>query len=126
VVEFHNEFHDANYGAINQAGRDLNITNVSSLEALKAAGEVRAGLDSAELPADLRHTAHDQLDAIEGELRSPQPDKERVASRMESLTQMLKEAGALAAAGTALVGPLGVLAGFLGPLGHVVANLVRD
>ena len=34
--------------------------------------------------------------------------------------------GALASAGAALLGPIGVIAGFLGPLGKAVVELARE
>ena len=125
VAEFHNEFQGPNYGTINQAGHDINVTNVSSLQALAAAGELRAALAGVRLSADDSSTAHRELDEVERELRRPEPDREHVARRLETLASVLKASGALATAGMALAGPIGVLAGFLGPLGAAVVKLAR-
>jgi hypothetical protein len=39
---------------------------------------------------------------------------------------VLSSAGALAAAGAALLGPIGAIAGFLGPVGKAVLELTRE
>ena len=128
MPEFHNQI-GTNYGTINQAGRDINQAggdvNVSNVEALAAASELREALAQAGLSPEVGRVAGRELDDVESELRSPQPNKERMAARLESLTAILKSAGALAATGVALVGPIGVLAGFLGPLGHAALELTR-
>ena len=123
MPEFHNEFNAPNYGTINQAGRDINITQVQALE---ATADLRAALARAELVPEDNRAAERELDDVEEELRKPDPDKQRVAARLESFTAILKSAGALAVAGAALVGPIGVLAGFLGPLGHAVVKLAEN
>ena len=128
MPEFHNQI-GTNYGTINQAGRDINQAGgdltVSNVEALAAASELREALAQAGLSPEVGRVAGRELDDVESELRSPQPNKERMAARLESLTAILKSAGALAATGVALVGPIGVLAGFLGPLGHAALELTR-
>jgi hypothetical protein len=127
VATFNNRFEGDNYGQINQAGRDVNVTNVgSSLDALVATDALRAELARLGLAPDARRAAEDDLDEVERELRRPEPDRERIAGRLESLTEVLSSAGALAAAGTALLGPIGAIAGFLGPLGKAVLELTRD
>lgn len=123
MAEFHNEFNAPNYGQINQAGGDINITGG---QALAATADLRAALARAGLPPDVTQVANRELDDVEQELRKPTPDKERMAARLESFTAILKSAGAFAAAGTALLGPIGVLAGFLGPLGQAALRLVRS
>lgn len=126
-MEFHNRFEGPNYGTINQAGRDVIAPSVasSSLEALVAATRLRAALDGLDLSPEADRAAREDLDRVERELRTPDPDRGEIARRLQRATETLKTAGALAAAGAALVGPIGVLAGFLGPLGEAVVKLVR-
>ena len=127
MATFNNRFEGDNYGQINQAGRDVNVTNVgSSLDALLATDALRAELGRLGLSPEARRAAEGDLDEVERELRRPEPDREKVAGRLESLTEVLSSAGALAAAGTALLGPIGAIAGFLGPLGKAVLELTRE
>jgi hypothetical protein len=121
VASFHNDIR-TNYGEINQAGRDINIT---SAEALTATAELRAALARVALTPEQGRIAAGGLDEVEQELRKAHPDKDWIATRLESFTAMLKSAGAFAAAGAALVGPIGVLAGFIGPLGDAALSLAR-
>ena len=126
-MEFHNRFEGPNYGTINQAGRDVIAPNVasSSLEALVAAAQLRAALADLDLSPEAGRAAREELDGVERELRRPEPDRDEIARSLKRATETLKTAGALAAAGAALVGPIGVIAGFLGPLGEAVVKLVR-
>lgn len=128
MAEFHNEI-GANYGTINQAARDINQAGgnltVTNVEALAATAELRQALGRTDLSPEIRRVAEREIEDVEDELRKPEPDKERVAARLESFTAILKSAGAFAAAGAALLGPIGVLAGFLGPLGHAALELAR-
>ena len=64
--------------------------------------------------------ASHQLDEVEAELRSRQPDPERVAGQLEKLTRLLVAAGPLAAA----AGPLQTLANWLGTFGSAVLRLL--
>jgi hypothetical protein len=126
VAQFHNTFQGDNYGDINQAGRDINVTTYSSLDALKATGDLRTALRDVGLGPEDRRIAQQELDDVERELREPSPDRETVARKLNGLTETLKAAGAFAAAGAALFGPIGVIAGFLGPLGEAIVELARE
>ena len=128
MAHFDNRIEGSNYGTINQAGRDVNVTNVaaSSLDALHAAGELRSALASLGLAPEDRRAAQQELDEVERELRRPDPDREQLAGRLRGLTQILKSAGALATAGAALFGPIGVIAGFLGPVGSAIVQAARE
>ena len=53
-----------------------------------------------------------------------EPDRARIAPRLERLTRILLAAGSLASAGSALVGPLGTLAHWLGALGAPILGLL--
>ena len=79
MAQFNNRFEGANYGAINQAGRDVNITT-SSLEALVAAGELREVLGRLGLSSEESRAARSELDDVERELRKSDPDRGKVAS----------------------------------------------
>ena len=118
-----NNFNGPNYGDFYQAEGDINIS--STAEARVAAKKLRAALHEAALPRETAVTAARELEQIELELRKPQPDRQRIARPLERLTATLKTAGALASAGAALIGPIGVLAGFLGPLGETAVKLAR-
>ena len=78
MPEFHNQI-GTNYGTINQAGRDINQAggdvNVSNVEALAAASELREALAQAGLSPEVGRVAGRELDDVESELRSPQPNK---------------------------------------------------
>jgi hypothetical protein len=57
-------------------------------------------------------------------VRRPEPDRAAAGSHLSRLVRVLKEAGALAIAGTALVQSLHVLAGWLGPVGAGIIALL--
>ncbi len=127
MATFNNQFQGDNYGQINQAGRDIAITHIgdSVLDALQATAVLRAALGRAGLSARDEQAARHELEEVERELRQHDPDRQKIARRLERLTETLKVAGGLAAAGAALVGPIGVIAGFLGPAGQAVVKLLR-
>lgn len=118
-------------GQINMAGRDQynyggqHGSMISVGEARDAALALRAALEAAHLPpaerAELRHEAAQ----VERELTTPDPDRERVAGRLERMTRTLGRLGALAGAGASLIGPLTVLGHWLGPAGATLLGLLR-
>lgn len=128
MAQFNNRFEGANYGAINQAGHDVNITTfgASSLEALVAAAELREVLGRLGLASEESRAACSELDDVERELRKSDPDRGKVASGLNRFAETLKSAGAFASAGAALFGPIGVIAGFLGPLGDTIVKSMRN
>jgi hypothetical protein len=77
------------------------------------------------LPDNVRGQAQTEIDAADAEIAKPQPDKRAVAERLTRLAQVLSSAGALAAAGTALGGTLGALAGWLGSLGEPIRQVLN-
>ncbi|MGE5691985.1 MAG: hypothetical protein ACM33B_15660 [Pseudomonadota bacterium] len=123
MAQFHNTFEGDNYGQINQAGRDVNVT---ALDALRATEELRAALSAIPLPPEDLRAADNELDGVERELRRTDPNRQSIARRLDRVTELLKSAGAFTAAGAALFGPIGALAGFLGPLGDAVVSRMRD
>lgn len=129
MAEISNSINGDNYGEVIQAGRDANVTKVTGagdpLDALIAVRRLRAALDGLELPSDERSAAARTVDELEAELRTAAPDREKVAGGLDRLTSLLKSAGTLAAGGAALLGPIGAIAGWLGPLGTAIANALR-
>ena len=99
-------------------------TVVSTADALRAVSDLRAALDAAALDGPAAAEARAAVDEVERELAAPEPDRGRVAGQLERLTRTVSAAGALAAAGSALVAPLHALAVWLGPLGSHVAGLL--
>src|SRR5262245_5090684 len=128
MATFENAFHGPNYGTLNQAGRDMHVATVaaSPLDALVAATKLRREIERLDLSHDDRAAANAEVAAVERELRQLEPDTGAIAARLERATRILRSAGAFASAGVALAGPIGVIAGILGPLGHVVADAMRS
>jgi len=69
------------------------------------------------LVEDLMTEANDELDQT-------RPDIEKVARPIERLTSLLKDAGALAAAGAALIDPLRGIASWLGASGRAILQML--
>jgi hypothetical protein len=112
---------------INQAARDQTINNPGGTLTIAPQGAVadlRGALQAAALPETPRREAEQALDAVEGELECPAPDKARIGTFVEGLTDTLKEAGALATAGESLLSPLRTLMSWLGPAGLAALRLL--
>lgn len=118
-------------GQINMAGRDQynyggqQGSVVSVGEARGAAQALRAALGTADLPPAVREDLRQEAAAVERDLATPEPDRGRVADRLERMTRTLGRMGALAAAGASLVGPLATLGHWLGPAGATLLGLLR-
>ncbi|MEU4392652.1 hypothetical protein [Kribbella sp. NPDC023855] len=119
-----------NAGNINNVGRDQHVTGgqtgivVTSEQALQALAELRAGVKTTRLDPVSSIAAEKELREIETDMRQPKPDRTRIAPKVERLTRILLAAGSLVSAGSALVGPLGMLAHWLGALGAPILNLL--
>ena len=119
-----------NAANINNVGRDQHITGgqtgivVTSEQALQALADLRAGVKATRLEPVSAVAVETELRDIEAGLRQPEPDRTRIAPRLERLTRILLAAGTLASAGSALVAPLGVLARWLGELGGPILGLL--
>jgi hypothetical protein len=119
-----------NAGNINNVARDQHITGgqtgivVTSEQALQALADLRAGIGATRLDPVPSVAAQTELRDIEADLRQPEPDRTRIAPRLERLTRLLLAAGSLASAGSALVAPLGMLAHWLGALGAPILSLL--
>lgn len=117
-------------GIINNVAGDQHIAGgqrgraVTAEAARRAVNDLRTVLAAAPLDEATAAEAQEQVEAIDAEVQRPQPDRPRVARSLESLTRVLAAAGSLATAGTALIGPLYTLAGWLGVLGEPVVRLL--
>ena len=61
---------------------------------------------------------------IDAAVHAPEPDKRRAARPLKRLVELLANAGSLATAGAALIGPLQTLAGWLGAHGAAILGLL--
>lgn len=117
-------------GVVSNVGRDQHVTggqhgtSVSVADAQSAAQALKAVLTSLDLPPDVKAVAQQEAEQVERELGQSEPDREHVAGRLERLTRVLAGAGALASAGTALIGPLTTLAHWLGGIGAPLLRLL--
>jgi hypothetical protein len=115
-----------NAAQINMAGRDQYNTGpvVGLGDAVAAARALRAALGQAPLPPGVREQVWDDASAVERELAGGAPDPQQTAGRLERITETLSRYGALASAGTALVGPLVTIGRWLGPAGTALLGLL--
>jgi hypothetical protein len=113
-------------GVINNVGGDLNVDRIEGTLQVgnQLVADLRAALDRTPMPEPTRVEAGRVLDEVERELERSQPDKPRIAARLEHLTHLLGSAGALAAAADRLLPILGKLATWLGPAGAGLAALL--
>ena len=99
-------------------------TVVSLADAHAAARALLATLHRVDLPPDLRAHVLDDVAAVEGAIAGGAPAQPEVAGRLDRVTRALSQAGALAAAGAGLVGPLTTLGRWLGPAGAALLALL--
>lgn len=130
MADISNSIGGDNFGDIVQAGRDANVTKVTgavdAMEALIAVRRLRRALGGAGLRAEDHAEVSRAIDEIESELRTPEPNRQRVAGRLERVTGLLKAGGALVTAGAAIANPIGTIVNWIGPLGAAVANALRS
>ncbi len=108
----------------NVAGDQWNQVTIGDDEARRQLRSLRAALERAGLPPDVDPRARAYLDDVEAEMSRSAPRKAAVATRLKKLTDVVVSAGALATAGAAVAGPLGVVAGWLGGLGKPILDLL--
>jgi hypothetical protein len=77
-----------------------------------------------DLSPEQRETAERELAGAAAEAESTEPDEGRIAGRLERLTQVLHDAGALAGGGLVLAQSVQRLGELLGPAGHTLLGLV--
>ena len=83
-------------------------------------------LDELGLSAGVLAEARKDLRDAQSAVEEAEPDKERVGSKLESMTYVLKSVGGLVGAGAALLAPLGSIIGWLGAAGQGLATLLKD
>lgn len=100
---------------------------VSLSDAQAAAHALQAALAAADLPGlspGQRAELTADADAIVVEVSEPDPPQTSIRDRLARITGVLRDAGALAGAAAALVGPVTALAQWLGPLGASVLAML--
>jgi hypothetical protein len=114
--------HDFRAGRdVNIAGRDMFVGSDQGRENLAA---IKIALASAALPPDVRDQAFSELRAAENEAAKADPDPATIRERIEALTRVLRDSGALISAGAALIDPLRELASGFGSAGATILNLI--
>jgi hypothetical protein len=106
------------------AGRDQVVHDRETREVIAELACLRQALKELRLTSGERDRAERELTAIEGAMDSREPDTTAVEGHLQSFTAGLKEAGALASAGTSLAMSIGTIAHWLGPLGAAVIALL--
>ena len=103
---------------------DQHGTVVTSEDARRAVRDLRDALASTALDDATAAQARAQVAEIDAAVHAPEPDKRRAAGPLKRLVQLLANAGSLATAGAALIGPLQTLAGWLGAHGAAILGLL--
>jgi hypothetical protein len=97
---------------------------VTDAEAWRAVGELRQALTRVPLAGRPAAQARAEVAELDAAVRAPQADKGRAAGALGRLTDLLTRTGSLAAAGSALVGPLQTLATWLGAHGAAILAML--
>ena len=97
---------------------------VTSEDARRALRDLRDALASAALGGTAAAQARVHVAEIDAAVHAPEPDKRRAAGPLKRLVELLADAGSLAPAGSALIGPLQTLAGWLGAHGAAILGLL--
>jgi hypothetical protein len=85
---------------------------------------VRQELATLSLPTAVTSRVYPELDAVDAELGSPQPNQSAVIGRLGRIIGTLKSAGALAATGSGLLASLTALVNSFGELGRPLLHLL--
>jgi hypothetical protein len=112
------------HGDQNVAGRDQVVHAATSREVLAELANLRQALAELRLTAAERADAERDLTAMETAVRNPEPDTTAAGSHLHSFAAGLRDAGALASAGTSLAESIGKIAQWLGPLGAAALALL--
>jgi hypothetical protein len=117
-------------GVINNVDGDQVIhggqhgTVITSADARRAVHHLQDALAGATLDDATAAQARARVAEIDAAVHAPEPDKERAAGPLKRLVKLLADAGSLATAGAALIGPLQTLAGWLGAHGTAIIGLL--
>ena len=106
------------------AGRDQVVAHGQVGEVLAELASLREALASLRLTEAERSSAEQDLAGLEEAVDRPEPDAAAASRHLQSFTANLKEAGALATAGVAVVEGIAKIAQWLGPLGAGVLALL--
>ncbi|HSK26982.1 MAG TPA: hypothetical protein VK894_08745 [Jiangellales bacterium] len=106
------------------AGRDQVVHAGPGPEVLAELAALRQELAGLRLTAAERDGVEADVAAMEAAAAGEEPDRPALGRHLESLTETLKDAGALASAGSGLVETILRLASWLGPLGAGVLALL--
>jgi hypothetical protein len=106
------------------AGRDQVVAHGQVGEVLAELSSLREALAGLRLTEAERSSAERDLQGLEEAVAGPEPDTKAASQHLQSFTANLKEAGALATAGVALVEGIAKIAQWLGPLGAGVLALL--
>jgi hypothetical protein len=99
-------------------------TVVTGEDARRAVRELRDALAGVALDQVTAAEARAQVAEIDAAVHAPEPDKRRAAGALKRLVKLLTDTGSLATASAALIGPLQILAGWLGAHGAVILSLL--
>jgi hypothetical protein len=97
---------------------------VTGEDARRAVRELRDALAGIALDQTTAAEARAHVAEIDAAVHAPQPDKRRAAGPFTRLIKLLGDAGSLATASAALIGPLQTLAGWLGAHGAAILSLL--
>jgi hypothetical protein len=99
-------------------------TMITSEDARRAVHDLRDALAGAALDNATAAEARARVAEIAAEVYAPEPDKERATGPLKRLVKLLTDAGSLATAGAALIGPLQTLVSWLGAHGAAIIGLL--
>ena len=99
-------------------------TVVTSEDARRAVHDLRDALADAALDDATVAEARARLAEIDAAVHAREPDKRRAAGPLKRLVKLLADAGSLATAGAALIGPLQTLASWLGAHGAAILSML--
>ncbi|HEY7193290.1 MAG TPA: hypothetical protein VH969_02885 [Actinophytocola sp.] len=122
--------HNQHANVINQAAGNQWISGgqhvtVTTLDAARSAVDsLRQVVRTLPLDQATSSTARTSVDELGTELRKHSPAPPVVEGHLRRLTSLLKSTGALVTAGATLIGPLQVIAGWLGDLGASTLQLL--
>jgi hypothetical protein len=102
----------------------LHGTVVTDEDARRAVHELREALPGAALDRTRATEARARIAEVAEAVRGPRPDKRRAGDALRRFTELLARAGSLVTASSALLGPLQILATWLGVHGAAIASLL--
>jgi hypothetical protein len=118
-------------GSIQNVGNDMTVNGgLHSTAAFDAAGlqaelmQLAEDLNQADMAPEHRFGALSNLAHASVETARPEPDRESIGARIAKTAEVLRDAGALASGGSALVQTLCRIAELLGPAGHALTGVL--